>query len=256
MYYHILAKHGKNTKKYCTYNLSKEKLLQSFITPYKKGSTILVGGENFNETDKPVIRIVKTTTRAETIIERLNDNAYKNNIVLEFYKPDLFDLSLAKDVTNEILGYVPFSKSEQSISNSRYVFVVHGHDDSMRNNVCQFLKNNGYNPVVLLNEPNGGATIIEKIEAWASEVCYGIVLYSPDDIGKELHDSEYNQRGRQNVIFEHGYLMAKLGRDKTCYLIKDDIEIPGDISGLIYIPYNRSFDWRTRILQELRNAGA
>ena len=46
-------------------------------------------------------------------------------------------------------------------------------------------------------------------------------------------------RARQNVIFEMGMLLAKIGRPRVAVLIKDPskIERPSDIQGLIYIPF-------------------
>lgn len=256
MYFHILARRGKRTKKYCSYNLDKEKLSELFLEPYRNGLTIVVSGESFNKKDNPIIRIVKTQNKVDTIIDKLNANSSKNDIKLQFYRPDIFKLSQAKDVTHELLGYIPVSSREKNVSNNKNIFIVHGHDNCMRRNVCDFLKKNGYNPIVLQNEANLGATIIEKIEAWASEVCYGIVLYSPDDVGKDKNKENLKFRGRQNVVFEHGYLMAKLGRDRVCYLIKEDIETPGDIDGLVYTTYSKSCMWRAKILQELKKVGA
>ncbi len=43
-------------------------------------------------------------------------------------------------------------------------------------------------------------------------------------------------RARQNVVFfEHGYLISKLGRNNVCALVKQSVEIPNDISGIVYI---------------------
>ena len=42
-------------------------------------------------------------------------------------------------------------------------------------------------------------------------------------------------RANQNVVFEHGYLMATLGRENVCALVQGDIETPNDISGVVYV---------------------
>jgi predicted nucleotide-binding protein len=57
------------------------------------------------------------------------------------------------------------------------------------------------------------------------------------------------------VVFEHGYLIAKLGRKNVCALVKGDIEIPNDISGVVYIPLDDHKAWRVEIVKELLNAG-
>jgi len=61
-------------------------------------------------------------------------------------------------------------------------------------------------------------------------------------------------RARQNVIFEMGYFIAKLGKQKVCAIIKGDIEIPSDYSGILRIEYG-SEDWKNNLFKELRAAG-
>ena len=53
-----------------------------------------------------------------------------------------------------------------------------------------------------------------------------------------LDVSEERSRARQNVVFEHGYLMGKLGRKRISVIVKDNIEIPSDIEGLFYIEFD------------------
>jgi predicted nucleotide-binding protein len=45
----------------------------------------------------------------------------------------------------------------------------------------------------------------------------------------------YKWRTRQNVVFEHGYLIAKLGRTCVAALVKGAVETPNDISGVVYV---------------------
>lgn len=53
------------------------------------------------------------------------------------------------------------------------VFIVHGHDSGLKNEVARFITDMGYNPIILHEQPNTGKTIIEKIEAFTN-VCYAI----------------------------------------------------------------------------------
>ena len=45
-------------------------------------------------------------------------------------------------------------------------------------------------------------------------------------------------RSRQNVIFEFGYFIGKYGRTRVRALVKGDIEIPSDYSGVLYIQFD------------------
>mgnify|MGYP000562071426 CR=1 FL=1 len=56
-----------------------------------------------------------------------------------------------------------------------------------------------------------------------SNVGFGIVLYTPCDKGGLANDgAELKYRARQNVVFEHGYLIGKLQRKNVCALVKNE----------------------------------
>jgi predicted nucleotide-binding protein len=50
-------------------------------------------------------------------------------------------------------------------------------------------------------------------------------------------------------------LIAKLGRHNVCALVKGDIEIPNDISGVVYIPLDIHGAWHIAVAKEFRKAG-
>ena len=51
-------------------------------------------------------------------------------------------------------------------------------------------------------------------------------------------------------------VLAKLGRHKVAILYKQSIELPSDISGLIYIPFQENVDEvKFKLVQELKSAG-
>ena len=89
------------------------------------------------------------------------------------------------------------------------VFIVHGHDTSRRNEVELFMRRIGLEPIILCNQPNGGLTIIEKIEE-NSDVAFALVLYTGCDEGRLKGTTDLKLRARQNVVFEHGFLINKL----------------------------------------------
>lgn len=63
------------------------------------------------------------------------------------------------------------------------------------------------------------------------------------------------KHARQNVIFEHGYFIAKLGRKRVSTLVKGYIERPNDISGVVYISMELSNSWHIELLRELKSVG-
>ncbi len=79
---------------------------------------------------------------------------------------------------------------------------------------------------------------------------------TPDDKGcLDGEDCTIKCRARQNVIFEHGYFIGKLGRKRVVALVKGDLELPSDISGVLYLMVNNSDNWKFVLAKEIKSAG-
>lgn len=163
---------------------------------------------------------------------------------IEEYWPD----ETESDVSMEIAA-VPKQMNNR-------VFVVHGRDTGTKETLLRFLENLKLEPIVLQELPDQGRTIIEKFEDYAYGAGFAVVLFTPDDEGSLANGTSGLQpRARQNVIFELGYFIGKLGRDRACALVKGDVEILSDYSGVLYITFNASEGWKLRLIRELKSAG-
>ena len=120
------------------------------------------------------------------------------------------------------------------------VFVVYGHDNAARTELEVMLRRWRLEPLILDQLPSEGQTIIEKLEKYAAEVKFAVVLATPDDEGYRAgHEDEKAFRARQNVVMELGMMLTLLGRKNVAILMKqqDNMERPTDIQGLLYIPF-------------------
>lgn len=131
------------------------------------------------------------------------------------------------------------------------VFIVHGHDEKLKQFVARIIEKQGIEAIILSEQANKGRTIIEKFEDY-SDVDGAICLFTSDDISKAKNDSADNRRARQNVVLETGYFMGKLGRDHIVILADDGIEMPSDLSGIVYTNIE---NWGIKLLQELKAIG-
>lgn len=177
-------------------------------------------------------------------------------------------ISMILDSIDEAIGVIestdnftyeisPKKKNETKklTKNSKKVFIVHGHDNELKETVARFIEKLGLIPVILHEQANSGLTIIEKFEKY-SDVSFSIVLMSPDDLGNtKENSSSLNFRARQNVIFELGYFYGRLGRKNVCAIIKGDIERPSDNDGIIYIGIDNIEGWKMLLAKELKDAG-
>ena len=133
------------------------------------------------------------------------------------------------------------------------VFVVHGRDEAVRESVARFIERLGLEPIVLHEQASQGRTVVEKLEVYGN-VAFAIVLLTPDDIGG-VSLTQLSPRARQNVVIELGYFLGRLGRSNVCAIYKDELELPSDYMGVIYIKYDSQDGWRLRLAKELKAAG-
>lgn len=148
-------------------------------------------------------------------------------------------------------------QSEKMVKEKNKVFIVHGHDNETKQEVARFIESIGLETIILHEQASRSMTIIEKIEHYSSEANFAIVLYTPCDKGRGAKETNIpaRDRARQNVVFEHGYLMAKIGRENVCALVKGEIETPSDISGVVYTPLDSKGGWKIELLKELKACG-
>jgi len=149
------------------------------------------------------------------------------------------------------------SIEEPTVAMSNRVFVVHGHENEMKQSVARTVERLGLEAVILHEKPNRGQTLIEKIERY-SDVGFAVVLLSPDDVGyaNASGPESAKPRARQNVKLELGYFAGKLGRERVVALHRGEIELPSDYDGVLYTPYDGdSGTWRSELVAELKESG-
>jgi predicted nucleotide-binding protein len=142
------------------------------------------------------------------------------------------------------------------------VFVVHGHDQTSREQLELILHKLGLDPFVLQNTGGAGLTIIEALEQEigpdAAEVKFGIVLLTPDDFGYSKTDGadKAQPRARQNVVLEMGMLLSSIGRKNVAILKKGHVDVPSDAQGILYLGFNDHVKEAVpRLVDRLTNAG-
>lgn len=163
----------------------------------------------------------------------------------------LEDLQLSSDNSSEVL--VSEANATQ-VSNDR-IFLVHGHNEEMKQAVARTIEQLGLEPIILHEKANRGRTIIQKFTEH-SDVSFAIALLSADDVGYTINDKPENGkfRARQNVILELGFFLGKIGLQNVVALYEtdDNFEFPSDYQGVIFIPYDKGGRWKIDLLRELK----
>lgn len=170
------------------------------------------------------------------------------------------------DIVDETIGVIESDEDftlkstvtqEENIQvfDTKRIFLVHGRDNEVKETTARFLSKLGLEPVILHEQANKGQTIIEKFEA-NSDVTFAVVLLTPDDVGALAGEEvKLKKRARQNVLFELGFFIGKLGRERVIALLKDDIEIPSDFKAVVYTKIEGNDDWKLKLAKELKAGG-
>jgi len=142
-----------------------------------------------------------------------------------------------------------------SLGTGSKVFIVHGHDAAAKVEVARFCRQvTGVEPVILHEQASGGKTVIEKLAYYAGEAGFAIVLLTGDDEGGKRGE-QVTPRARQNVVFELGYFIGKIGRHRVAALYQQGVELPSDLSGVVWIAYDAAGTWQLPLAREMRTAG-
>ena len=213
---------------------------------YKSADTTVIKGNYRDKFDLAKINFVKALEAVKSLI----------------IEGDIFNDLLVTDIQPKTRVKTTQASKKLSPGSDNKVFIVHGHDHALKIELEIFLSHIGLKPIVLHREVDGGKTIIEKFEA-NSDVSYAFILLTPDEISYHSNqdnlddiEREKEKRARPNVIFEFGYFIAKLGREKVCALHKGDVSIPSDLSGFIYKKVDSSVEEiGFSLIKELKAAG-
>lgn len=266
MFYHVIIK-PKSAKGYgeCKTDLTREQLVSRYVEPYEQGKSILINGKTVTADDIERIKFHHSDKTIESYVPAIKYEE-KNSSVLFIGGPSYTQTAINRsaDVTDDFISGPPGYKKELLVNNTKAksnstdrskVFIVHGHDQAAQAKAARFIEKLGLEAIILHEKASSGRTIIEKIEHY-SNVDFAIVLYTPDDLGNvKTKADELNGRARQNVVFEHGYLIGKLGRGNVAALVEAPIELPNDISGVVYINIDEGSTWQLQLAKEMKQSG-
>lgn len=240
------------------------------VIPFLKEERVRFSGQFLPASDIRSIVIVESEWTVKEHHHYINEKAKTQGILIIYSPSSIFnegeryvrDISdrVFEECSSQIQTATPKSntltsdKPSKTMDKSK-VFIVHGHDGEAKEAAARFVEKIGLEAIILHEQASSGKTIIEKLEEYTN-VGFGIVLYTPCDWGRSQEEKDpLKPRARQNVVFEHGYLIGKIGRENVCALVKGDIEKPTDISGVVYIPMDEGDGWKLAIAKEMRDRG-
>lgn len=238
------------------YNAHESRELISIIELYRKLDQALIDTKFQFKIDNDYLNLI---SKCELFLAGCG-----SNMPNDFQKIHTIEMKPIFELVNIVHDdFVATSKAvhrdfrKNTIKEKNKIFIVHGHDNGTKYEVARFIESLGLESIILHEKASMSMTIIEKIEYYVSEVSFAIVLYTPCDKGRGALETKVpaRNRARQNVVFEHGYLMARIGRNNVCALVKGEIETPSDISGVVYTALDTNGGWKNELTKELIACG-
>ena len=149
---------------------------------------------------------------------------------------------IAESKEMEIEALIDKQKDIQFLNpTDNQLFVIHGHGMNYLQEFKDLLKNKfDIEPLILIEEPNQGKTVIEKIEDYGKNCAFAFAILTPDDLIKK--DGEEYFQARPNVLFELGWFIGRYGRSKVRIIKKRGTELPSDFGGLLTLNFENSID--------------
>lgn len=274
-------------------DFSKDELLKHIVRPFRRNRKFLCKGTIIHPEDVETIRIIETEQYSSSILPELRSKRTLMGLLTnDFTLLEEFGRDATREFV-ESTGKNKARPKKLALRPAKGVFIVHGRDHESVKELRAMLEGFGLNPIILHEQASGSRTIIEKLEKY-SKVSFTFVLLTPDDAGycqyeKRVLSEDYAKkmrltlqslrtlvnkehevdvaaamkgfvnvlrgRARQNVVFEFGYFVGLLGRDRVCCLYKGDVELPSDMDGIVYLPFKKSVsEAKPQIVKELKAA--
>jgi hypothetical protein len=146
MLYHIKIEE-KNGSGECITDLSEEILTNRFINPYSANEVIVINGAPIEPNDIKRIKVFESDTSLDSVIKQVEQEDYDDESPYKIFNsaPVWRAIEKAKDVTNKYITKAPGQikrqeqpKATNTTKDIKKVFVVHGHDIELKNDVGYF----------------------------------------------------------------------------------------------------------------------
>lgn len=236
----IYLKYETETPKWITW-LNKEALIKLILPETLEESKVLafaaykaIASMDSNKAQSFIISLFNES--------RITDNYNEfNKNFFDYFTQALNDILLANP---EIQTDIPQK------TNGTNVFIIHGHDDHLKVEVQLLMMRAGVRSLVLHEAPDKGRHTLDKLLEETKDAGYAIALLTPDDLAENG-----TNRARQNVILEIGYFLGQLGKARVRMLIKEGVEIPSDLHGVLYQKYDMNGAWKSKLMKEMQAVG-
>jgi predicted nucleotide-binding protein len=262
--YHIYIGYAETDKSGFRFNITQEELQRTFADPINEGkqfwflgrllnpikvtkAVIFWSYDEANQLDLPDHESIVASKDKKYVVESIEKGKVKGAYLCT-------DKFLIKHKAAAETTGVP-------TTTKRRILIVSGTDDAMKKALTKALGKLLLVPVVLCEEPGHGRKIVERFTIDYADVGLAVVLLSPDDYvyAKTDQPTKRKLKPRQDVIFELGYLIGKMGKEKVLVLYREcengEFEVNTDFEDLNTSPFDTLDSWKLALLRALADSG-
>ena len=255
-------------------DLTEQELKERFLTPYREGRSIVIGGKTIPPDDIVRVRISHTDKTSEQLLPAVRAERAASSVIAPI-SDEWYVAKRGRDVTDELItgppgsGAIPRLQAEgPDIKGPRVVFVVHGRNRKSRDAMFSFLRSIGLRPLewseAVVATGKTSPFIGEILDTAFSIAQAVVVLMTPDDearlrepfreSGDPTHEVELTPQARPNVLFEAGMAMGR-SPERTVLVELGVLRPFSDIGGRHVIRLNNTTQRRQELAQRLQTAG-
>jgi predicted nucleotide-binding protein len=263
--YHIYVGYAEADKSGFRFNITQEELQRTFADPINEGKQFWFIGRLLNPIKVTKAVIFWSYDEANQLDlpdhESIVASKDKKYVVESIEKGKVKGAYLCTDKFLTKHQAVAAPTGAVQASAKRRVLIVSGTDDVMKKALTKALGKLLLVPVVLCEEPGHGKKIVERFTADYADVGLTVVLLSPDDYvyAKTEELTKRKLKPRLDVIFELGYLLGKLGKEKVLVLYREsekgEFEVNTDFEGINTAPFDTLDSWKLALLRGLADNG-
>ena len=136
---------------------------------------------------------------------------------------------------------------------SNKIFVVHGADQRLKDEVTQTLQKLELDPVVLGEQSEIKQALIEK-NGDCANISFAVVILTPDELAysQEQTADQAKPQPNQNTVFELGYLLGRLGPENVVVVYKKskDFQVPDLYDGVLWVEHKTG--WYLELVKQLQ----
>jgi len=264
--YHIYLEYAEPEKSGVRFNVSQEELNRTFATPFAAGQPFWFMGRLLNPIKvNKVVLFLSHATADKLLLPN------QENLIAAKDKKNLIENIVRGKVKGAYVcteKFLPITQKNRSLSQSatsasghlsRRIIVVSGADSEMKQALIGALTRLSLMPLVMCEEPSQGKKIVENFSRDYDDVAFAVVLLSPDDFAYATNEvaTKRKLRPQQDVVFELGFLLGKLGKDNVIVFRRECVTFEGpiDLEGMKVTAFDDQDSWKLALIRELTNCG-